>query len=93
MPRKLRIHFPGAMHHVMNRGDQREAIFRDDTDWQKFHLPRKGCLCVNSDTRLVVGLIVALGSGAAWVVRGLASIGGVCKSRSGGGIIDHDRGA
>jgi putative transposase len=35
MPRKLRIQYPGAMYHVMNRGDQREAIFRDDEDRQK----------------------------------------------------------
>ncbi len=27
MPRKLRIQYPAAMYHVMNRGDQREAVF------------------------------------------------------------------
>jgi hypothetical protein len=32
MSRKLRIEYPGAMYHVMNRGDQREDIFRDDQD-------------------------------------------------------------
>ena len=36
MPRKLRIQYPGAMYHVMNRGDQRENIFKDDVDRQKF---------------------------------------------------------
>ena len=36
MSRKLRIEYPGAMYHVMNRGDQREDIFRDDHDRQKF---------------------------------------------------------
>ena len=36
MSRKLRIEYPGAMYHVMNRGDQREDIFRDDDDRQKF---------------------------------------------------------
>jgi REP element-mobilizing transposase RayT len=36
MPRKLRIQYPGAMYHVMNRGDQREDIFKDDTDREKF---------------------------------------------------------
>ena len=36
MPRKLRIEYPGAMYHVMNRGDQRENIFRDDQDRQRF---------------------------------------------------------
>jgi len=28
MSRMLRIEYPGAMYHVMNRGDQREDIFR-----------------------------------------------------------------
>ena len=32
MSRKLRIEYPGAMHHVMNREDQRADIFRDDED-------------------------------------------------------------
>ena len=36
MPRKLRIQYPGAMQHVMSPGDQREAIFKDDEDRQKF---------------------------------------------------------
>ena len=36
MPRKLRIQYPGAMYHVMNRGDQREAIFQVDQDRQQF---------------------------------------------------------
>jgi hypothetical protein len=36
MSRKLRIEYPGAIYHVMNRGDQREDIFRDDQDRQKF---------------------------------------------------------
>lgn len=32
MPRKLRIEYPGAIYHVMSRGDRREAIFHDDAD-------------------------------------------------------------
>jgi putative transposase len=32
--RKLRIRYPGAIYHVMNRGDHREAIFGDDQDRQ-----------------------------------------------------------
>jgi hypothetical protein len=39
MSRKLRIEYPGAMYDVMNRGDQREDIFRDDQDRQKFLSP------------------------------------------------------
>jgi hypothetical protein len=27
MARKVRIQYPGAIYHVMSRGDQREAIF------------------------------------------------------------------
>lgn len=36
MPRALRIEYPGAICHVMNRGDGREPIFRDDLDHQRF---------------------------------------------------------
>lgn len=36
MARKLRIQFPGAIYHVMSRGDRREDIFRDDLDRESF---------------------------------------------------------
>jgi hypothetical protein len=36
MPRKLRIQYPGAMYHVMNRGDRRENIFWDKPDREVF---------------------------------------------------------
>jgi REP element-mobilizing transposase RayT len=36
MARKLRIEYGGAIYHVMNRGDRREAIFRDDRDREIF---------------------------------------------------------
>ena len=36
MARKVRIEYPGAMYHVMNRGDHQERIFCDDKDWQEF---------------------------------------------------------
>jgi putative transposase len=36
MPRKLRIQFPGAMYHVMSRGDRGERIFLNDIDRQDF---------------------------------------------------------
>jgi putative transposase len=36
MARKLRIQFPGAIYHLMSRGDRREAIFRDDVDRESF---------------------------------------------------------
>ena len=36
MARKLRIQYPGAIYHVMNRGDRRDAIFADDQDRQRF---------------------------------------------------------
>ena len=35
-PRKLRLQYPGAMYHVMSRGDRRERIFLDDVDRQDF---------------------------------------------------------
>jgi hypothetical protein len=36
MPRPPRIEFKGAIYHVMNRGDRREPIFRDDPDRKRF---------------------------------------------------------
>ena len=36
MARKLRVQYPGAIYHVMNRGDRRESIFRDELDHRRF---------------------------------------------------------
>jgi len=36
MPRQLRLEDTGAIYHLMNRGDRREAIFKDDGDRQRF---------------------------------------------------------
>ena len=36
MARKVRVQYPGAMYHVMNRGDPREPIFADDQDRLRF---------------------------------------------------------
>jgi REP element-mobilizing transposase RayT len=47
MARKLRVEYPGAIYHVMNRGDRREAVFRDDADRQRF-LATLGDTCVKT---------------------------------------------
>src|SRR5512137_2363739 len=36
MPRKIRVQYPGAIYHLMSRGDRREDIFLDDIDRQDF---------------------------------------------------------
>jgi REP element-mobilizing transposase RayT len=36
MPRQMRREFAGAIYHVMNRGDRREEIFRDEPDRRMF---------------------------------------------------------
>ena len=36
MARKLRLEYEGAIYHVMNRGDRREPIFKDDRDREIF---------------------------------------------------------
>ena len=36
MPRKSRIDVPGALHHVIVRGIERQRIFRDDVDRDNF---------------------------------------------------------
>jgi putative transposase len=44
MARKLRVEYPGAIYHVVNRGDRREAIFKDDED-RKCFLTTLGQAC------------------------------------------------
>ena len=36
MARKIRMEYEGAIYHLMNRGDRREPIFRDDEDRERF---------------------------------------------------------
>ena len=36
MARKLRVQFPGAVYHLMSRGDRREDVFKDDQDRHQF---------------------------------------------------------
>ena len=36
MARKARVEFEGAVYHLLDRGDRREAIFRDDVDRERF---------------------------------------------------------
>ena len=36
MARKLGVQYPGALYHVMNRGDHQEDIFRGDEDRELF---------------------------------------------------------
>jgi putative transposase len=48
MARKLRIQYPGAIYHAMNRGDRRAAIFLDDEDRIQF-LKTLGEACKKTD--------------------------------------------
>ncbi len=36
MPRKNRVWYPGAMYHIMSRGNHRGDIFREETDYQMY---------------------------------------------------------
>ena len=51
MPRKTRIQFPGAVYHVLDRGDRREEIFRSDADRELF-LRTLGEACDRTGWRL-----------------------------------------
>jgi len=45
MARKLRVEYPGAIYHVMNRGDRREPIVKDPADRLQFLATlREACL-------------------------------------------------
>lgn len=48
MPRKIRVEYPGAIYHVMNRGDRREDIFVDDQDREAF-LKTLGDTCTKTN--------------------------------------------
>ena len=51
MARKLRMEFPGAVYHVMSRGDHQEAIYRDDEDRSLF-LDTFGEACMKTGWRI-----------------------------------------
>jgi putative transposase len=51
MARKLRVQYPGAVYHVMNRGDQREPIFQDDQD-RLLLLETLGEACAKTDWQI-----------------------------------------
>jgi hypothetical protein len=38
MARKLSVEYPGAVYHVLNHGDRREPIFKDDLNWNSIML-------------------------------------------------------
>ncbi|MGV7222772.1 MAG: transposase [Nitrospinales bacterium] len=49
MPRKARIDATGALHHIIVRGIERKAIFKDDSDRENF-LDRLGVIVSESET-------------------------------------------
>ncbi|MGH8630527.1 MAG: transposase, partial [Burkholderiales bacterium] len=51
MARPLRIEFPGALYHVMARGDGRSGIFKDDEDRELF-LSTLGKVCSRFDWQI-----------------------------------------
>ena len=36
MARRARVHFPGALYHVISRGNQRQRLYKDDEDYRRF---------------------------------------------------------
>lgn len=51
MPRKARVEFAGALYHLLDRGDRREAIFIDDADREQF-LTTLGQACQRTGWRV-----------------------------------------
>lgn len=48
MPRKSRIDAPGALHHIIARGNEQRKIFRDDQD-SKYFLERLGVILTETE--------------------------------------------
>ena len=51
MARKARVEYGGALYHVLDRGDRREAIFRDGQDRERF-LTTLGEACARTGWRV-----------------------------------------
>jgi REP element-mobilizing transposase RayT len=51
MPRKARVEFAGAVYHLLDRGDRREPIFRDERDREIF-LTTLGQVCQRTGWRV-----------------------------------------
>jgi len=49
MPRQSRIDTPGALQHIIIRGIERKAIFKDDADRENF-VDRLGKLLLDTET-------------------------------------------
>ncbi len=72
MPRKSRIDAPGALHHIIARGVERNKIFQDDFDRENF-LERLGLIVQKTETnsmpiatvmrRLLTGVSLAVRRG------------------------------
>jgi REP element-mobilizing transposase RayT len=52
MARPVRIEYPGAVYHVVCRGNNRQAIFRDDHD-RKRYLEKLSLYCEEKDVELL----------------------------------------
>src|SRR5437762_1813592 len=57
MARKLRVEYPGAIYHVMNRGDRREPIFKDDADRERF-LETLGEVCAKTGWQVLAYVLM-----------------------------------
>jgi hypothetical protein len=67
MTRPLRIEYAGAHYHVTSRGNERWAIFRDDTDRELFLLTSGSSRSNRSTAELVLSSVEGLGSSRAAV--------------------------
>jgi len=83
MARKLRVQYPGAIYHVMNRGEQREPIFEDDVGRERFletlaeaclksaYEIHASCLILNHFLLVVETLHANLAPGMKWFLGGV----------------------
>ncbi len=86
MARKLRVEYPGAIYHLMNRGDRREPLFKDDEDRQRF-LGTLGEACVKTGWQVHAYCLMSnhfhlvIETPQANLVRGMKWLLGVYTSR------------
>ena len=57
MARHLRIQYPGAYYHVVNRGNRREDIFITDTDRRTF-IDALADSCENNSVKVIADVLM-----------------------------------
>jgi len=66
--RRLCVEYPGAINHILNRGDRRELIFKDDRDRKTF-LETLAAVCVKTSWQVQAYVLMPDYFSISWLRR------------------------